>query len=179
MNEEWRDIKGFEGYYLVSNLGEVRSLDRKVKRGKNSLFIHGRDINQFEINSGRMMVNLSLHKKQYHCLVHRLVAEAFLENPNNFPQVNHIDGNPKNNRVDNLEWCNQSHQELHKLYALKVHNSSLLSQPRKIRCVDTGEEYASLGDACRKSGIKLYILFNRLRSGKPDENGHFWDYVLD
>lgn len=97
MQEEWRDISGYEGRYQVSNLGRVKSLPGK-SRGKS---FGNKVLVQFEGKYGYAIVNLS--RKSH--LVHRLVAKAFIDNPNNYRCVNHKDENKKNNTVDNLEWC--------------------------------------------------------------------------
>lgn len=99
MNEIWKDIVGYEGFYQVSNLGRVRSL----KCIKRTIFN----------NSGYEIVNLKVKRKQKNKLVHRLVAETFIPNPFNKEQVNHKDGNKKNNSVDNLEWCSRHENMVH------------------------------------------------------------------
>lgn len=103
--EVWKDIKGFEGVYQVSNLGNVKSLDRYLPYKTNgSKFYKGQEIVKRPNNCGYLRVGLSKNKKQHHYFVHRLVAQTFIENFNNLEQVNHKDGNKLNNRVDNLEW---------------------------------------------------------------------------
>lgn len=106
--EIWKDIKGYEGKYQVSNEGRVRSLyNRGVKREKIlSLLNHP---------SGYSVITLSFNgiHKQY--LVHRLVAMAFIDNPNGYEFVNHKDENKKNNNVDNLEWCTKSYNSIYYL----------------------------------------------------------------
>lgn len=179
MREFWADIPGHVGEYQVSDLGRVRSLSRNVPRGKGTLPVKGKILKQFITNTGRLEVHLSHNGKWQHWLVHRLVATVFLPNPNNFPQINHLNGNPLDNRLANLEWCNQSLNEIHKIHNLKVKNSSLLSQPRKVLLVEHNEIFNSLGEACRKTGIPLYMLFNRLKTGKPDKNGFHWEYVVN
>ena len=107
--EEWKAIQGYEGIYEVSNFGNVRSLPR-YKRGNldSKVFIEGKTIKQVKNNRGYYIVQLSKNNKVKNFSVHRLVAEAFIPNPNNFPQVNHINGNKKDNRVENLEWVSAS-----------------------------------------------------------------------
>ena len=93
--EEWRDIKGFERLYQVSNLGNVRRIIGKKER----------IVKQSPNNQGYLRLTLCKNNVKYSKRVHRLVAEAFLPNPDNLPEVNHKDECKTNNRADNLEWC--------------------------------------------------------------------------
>lgn len=100
MTEIWRDIKGYEGIYQVSNFGNVKRLvgfgcrnERIRKTFKKKKYPY-------------LRVNLCKNNIHQIFSIHRLVAEAFIPNPNNLPEVNHKDENVQNNRVDNLEWCN-------------------------------------------------------------------------
>lgn len=108
-NEIWKDIKGYEGYYQVSNLGRIRSIDRYIYNpgcfGFPYQNIKGRIIKPYDQGSGHLQIILSKEHKCKNYYVHRLVMEAFTENPDNFPCINHKDENGYNNELSNLEWC--------------------------------------------------------------------------
>lgn len=99
MEEHWKDIKDFEGLYQVSNWGRVKSL----KWGKEKIMTPRKD------RGGYLQVHLCKDGKQYMKLAHRLVAQHFIDNPNNLPEVNHKDENKQNNHFENLEWCTRAH----------------------------------------------------------------------
>ena len=109
MNQEvWRDISDLENYYQVSNYGNVRSKDRNVWNGKVYYTKKARIIKKCMSSTGYHIVRLvDGEGKPKTCKVHRLVAYAFIPNHDNKPNINHIDGNPLNNHVNNLEWCTQ------------------------------------------------------------------------
>ena len=99
MTEIWKDIDGYEGLYQVSNLGRVKSLHHnkeKILKGSYA-------------KEGYHLISLSKEGTQKRCLVHRLVATAFIPNPYKLECVNHKDENPRNNNVDNLEWCTKAY----------------------------------------------------------------------
>ena len=99
MLELWKPIAGYEGLYEVSSLGNIASLNYAGKKGIRKNMVPGAD------KDGYLQVALSKNGKVVWRKVHRLVAKAFIDNPDNLPQINHKDENVKNNTVDNLEWC--------------------------------------------------------------------------
>lgn len=112
--EEWRPVKGYEGLYEVSNLGRVRSLDRYIDTVSGlgepyKRFSKGRVLKLLYNNKGYLKITLYNGITDKQKQVHRLVAEAFIPNPDNLPEVNHKDQNPANNCVDNLEWCDRKY----------------------------------------------------------------------
>jgi hypothetical protein len=124
--EKWRCIVGFEDYYQVSSFGAVRSLDRVVKfihRNKETTAtFRGRPIKFYYDRCNYARVTLVVNSNSFKFMVHRLVASSFLMNPNNYPEVNHIDGNKRNNHVSNLEWCSREHNKKH-AYSLGLYTS--------------------------------------------------------
>lgn len=105
MNEIWKPIIDFEGIYEISNLGRCRSLDRYINRKNGSKqFIKGRILTPVKCTNGYLEYQINKDGKRYCKMAHRLVAEAFIPNPENKPEVNHKDEDIINNKVDNLEW---------------------------------------------------------------------------
>lgn len=115
VKEVWISTSELEGYYEVSNLGRVRSIDRLTSRKDTGtiLTLTGKVLAQSADNCGYRRVRLCINKKNITRKVHRLVAEAFIENVCNKPQVNHIDGDKQNNNVSNLEWVTNGENQKH------------------------------------------------------------------
>lgn len=109
----WRDIEGYEGLYQVSNTGRVRSLNYG-RTGKTKVLKQSTD------KGGYKNVNLHKSGKYKTCKIHRLVAQAFIPNPNDLPEVNHIDENKANNQVSNLEWCDRTYNCNYGTYKQRV-----------------------------------------------------------
>lgn len=110
MTEIWKAVKGYEGLYEVSNLGNVRSLDRPFKNKQGIAISKGRILTPFyEEKKGYYQVRLAKNGKNKTYRIHRLVALAFLENPLDYTDVNHKDEDKTNNNVDNLEWCTRKY----------------------------------------------------------------------
>lgn len=153
MVEIWKDIKGYEGLYQVSNLGRIKSLGNLQNRKEKLLKVN--------IYNGYCIVYLYKNNKKKSYLCHRLVAEAFIPNPDNLPQVNHKDENKLNNRVDNLEWCTSKYN---------VNYSSA----KPIMCVETGVVYNSLTEVSEKYNIQLALLSRVCDKNNYRAGGFHW-----
>lgn len=128
MIEEWRPIEGYEGLYEVSNTGRVRSVDRYVKsKGESYWLRKGKMLSPGKDTYGYLFVILTCNGKRKAINVHRLVAKAFIENPDNLPQVNHKDEVKSNNCVENLEWCTAKYNNKYGSRKDKVRESKLKS----------------------------------------------------
>ena len=114
-NEKWSSVVGYEDYYEVSNFGQVRSRDRIVSRSgkRGDMLVKGKLLTPHINPKGYLRLQLSCDGSPKSFLVHRLVAESFIPNPDNKPEVNHINGNKKDNRVSNLEWSTSSENQKH------------------------------------------------------------------
>ena len=166
MEEIWKDIPGFEEYQ-ISNIGRVFS-----KRTKTILKAH-------PDRKGYFRVKFFKHNKGYTFKVHRLVAQAFIPNLYDLPQVNHIDEDKQNNRFDNLEWCDNSYNhnygsrnERARKTLLNRENESL-----PVRCIETGVIYPSICEAVRQTGIRNIgecCRGNRRKAGKLH-----WEYATN
>lgn len=151
---KWKDIKGYENIYQVSNTGEVKSLDRFVycKSGYKR-FIKGKILKIFKQNSGYYFVGLTKNNKTKQFLIHRLVAMTFIENCFKYPEINHKDGNKSNNNILNLEWCSRSYNKKHmydNLLSGKIKKENLSKALKNRKLTDLHK--SKIGDSHR--GIK-------------------------
>lgn len=107
----WKPCPGLEDNYIVSNHGKIKSIDRDIVGRKG--IVKGVELTQRPNHKGYLTVRVAINRKSEDRSVHRLTALAFIPNPNNLPQVNHKDGNKRNNCVSNLEWVSNSQNQLH------------------------------------------------------------------
>lgn len=185
MKEIWKDIEGFEGYYQVSNLGRVKSLDREIvfnngKSEKAKTMIRGRILSITKQTQGYSQVGLCKNGTQKSYRLNRLVAKAFIPNPFGKPEVNHIDGNKDNNRADNLEWVTSQENSIH---ALK--NGLITPYKRPVLKIGLDgtllDEYESLKEAAEKNGISRGNLCMVCKGayGRNTIGGYIWKYKYE
>ena len=174
--EEWRPVKGFEGFYEISNLGNLRSLDRVVQVGKGKRLIKGKPLVRSSCSNGYKFHHISGNGVKKNALIHRLVAEAFIPNPYNLPEVNHIDEDRTNNRVDNLEWVTRSQNLNHGNYQIR----KALSQGKPVIATFNGCEVARFGTegiAARMVGGSQDGISLALRGEIKEYKGFGWEYA--
>lgn len=160
MKEIWKPIENYEGLYEVSNHSRVRSLDwyqtRYSRNGKEYLTLHRGRILKTRLNpSGYPYVNLYKDGVMTSKVLHRLVAIAFIPNPDNLPCINHKDENPANPSISNLEWCTYSYNTRYgtgtkrQVEAFKRSGGNC----KKVLCVETGEIFRSCREAADFAGV--------------------------
>jgi len=103
----WKDIEGCENYQ-INNLGQARSITRIIPRGNHTMTVRGKMLKVSISNEGYCSLNLRKNNKRHAVYLHRVIAKAFIPNPDNKAFIDHRDHNPGNNNIDNLSWCTQS-----------------------------------------------------------------------
>ena len=173
MEEIWKDKKDYEGLYQVSNLGRAKSLDRYIKGKGHSLHLKkGRILKPMKDNNGYLKVRLYNGEKSKTFNLHRLVAEAFIPNPNNLPEVNHKNEIKTDNRVENLEWCDRKYNMT---YGNRLNN---VKKP-VIQYTLDGEfvrEWESAKQAEREGGFNQGSICMCCRGNSKYHKGFKWSY---
>jgi hypothetical protein len=166
----WKEVKGYEGLYLVSDDGRVYALPRTIETSYRTVNRSGKLLKPGKRGKGRTLyefVVLSDGEQSKHHAVHRLVATAFLDNPDNLPEVNHIDENPLNNHASNLEWCDRQ-------YNIEYSKNKPVAQ------YDTDgmkiAEYKSIKYAASLTGISRTSIGNVLNGWSMTAGGYVWKY---
>lgn len=200
IEEIWRDVINYEGLYQVSNMGRVRSLDRWItyKDGREALF-KGKILHLNCNTSGYLEVHLCKQSKGKMIGVHRLVAQSFIDNVDNLPEVDHIDGDKTNNNVTNLRWvthldnCNNPSTTKNISKANSGKNNGMYGKTqsenvkqkvreansKKVICVETGKVYSSIKEAEEDMGVSMSSI-GKCCSGKNKTcKGYHWAYYKE
>ena len=173
--EIWKDISGYVGLYQVSNLGRVKSLTREIERKTGNYKIQGKILSLIKMKNGYLRVGLYKNKKYKLHAEHRLVAQNFLNNPNNFPQVNHKNEVKTDNRVENLEWTTR--EENINFGTRTERCKRKLSKKVKGTNIKSGEiiVFNSTVEA-GKNGFSQSAVCTSCKNKKPHK-GYIWKYV--
>ena len=190
MEEVWKDIKGYENLYQVSNYGNVKSLDRYIKNKNGKMQFYNEKILRPNDSKGYLKVTLSKNNRQRTFRIHVLVAKTFISNPENKPEVNHKDGNKHNNHIDNLEWNTRRENEIHayqkglakpsKKQKEAVAKYAKENYSKKIIQYDLNgnfiKEWNSMADIWRGLGIRASLICRCCKGLRTHTYGYIWKY---
>jgi hypothetical protein len=175
IEEEWRDVVGYDGEYEVSNLGRVRRLPKTIvdscRGGKRRRFLKAKIIKRTISKTGYYTVALGKRNVK----LHRVIAEAFIPNPEGKPYINHKSGVKTDNRICNIEWCTHAENLQHAAHVLGTMN--LLHPMRKVVCVETGIVYDSLATAARDTGTAEQNIWHVCNGHWKTSGGYHWRYA--
>lgn len=169
MEEQWKEIYGFNVLYEISNLGRVRT---KYTKGK----VYCKDYNYLipvDNGNGYLKFNWKSKNKNHTVYLHRLVAEAFIDNPKGYKEVNHIDEDKTNNCVNNLEWCDHQYNSK---FGTKNERAKKKRQ-RDILCIDTGIIYHTLQEIVNEYNVSKTAISNCLHGRCKTCAGKHWRYA--
>lgn len=181
IEEIWKDVYGYEGYYQVSNMGRVRSLDRYIyhngaRNESKMIFIKGKELKPHD--AGRKHLTVCLMKNGIGNIyyIHRLVMETFTENIDNLPRINHKDENPYNNELSNLEWCTHKYNTNYGSCIKKRSEKICKSVSR----YDNNMNYIDTFNSCSQAGKELNIDSSSIakcaRGERNTAGGYIWKY---
>lgn len=168
MEEIWKDIEGYEGIYQVSNLGRVKSL----KHSKEGKLLKGR-----VTGKGYLSVVLFRNSVRKSNSIHRLVAQAFIPNPENKPEVNHIDEDKTNNNIDNLDWSTPKENSNHGTRNDRIAETK--SIPIIVININTGEveEFYGISECARQLGLHKQNITSVLKGKRKQTGGYTFKYL--
>lgn len=184
MQEIWKDIKGYEGLYQVSNFSRIKCIERIVPTKNqygisSSRKIKSKILKPYKRNSKRndnhLVVCLYKNNKSKLFFIHRLIAEAFIPNPNNYPIINHIDGNPLNNKINNLEWSTIQMNTQH------AYNIGLAkpTKTRKINQYTLNDDFIKSWDTIKEAeqSLNLHHIGDCCRKLRNRAGNYHWRYA--
>ena len=185
--EIWKDVENYEGLYQVSNLGRIKSLERDVFNYRGTLINHMEEKILVPVlnNNGYLYVKLCKNGKGKLMLVHRLVAEAFLPNPENKSQVNHKDEVKNNNAVENLEWCTASYnnnygtRNVRMIQNRRSYKLGNHPQAKPVFCVELNKIFDCAISAQEELGIDRSCVGKACRGERNTAGGFHWKFAND
>lgn len=176
--EIWRDIKGYDGLYQVSNEGRVKSVDRVIETSNGKRLYKGRIITPYEKKNGYYTVDLYNKGKKEKKFVHKLVGDTFIPNPHKYTVVDHIDGDKQNNNIENLRWCTQQQNNNFELYRSHQKNNKLKS--KIVYMYDSNDLliaiYPSTKEVERQMNIHSGTVSKWCLGKCEDKKGYKWSY---
>lgn len=185
MTEEWRDVVGYEGLYKVSNKGNVKIVDRydvrKDRWGNNIKYHVKSKIKKTCLNNkGYCMISLTKNNKTKTFLVHRLVAQMFVDNPNNYTEVNHIDENKENNECNNLQWCDRKYNNNYGKQDKECRRVTSKWRMKKVKQFDLNGNLINTFDGIRiaeeKTNIDNRNIIKCCKNKVKTSGGYVWKY---
>lgn len=160
--EIYKNIKGYEGLYEISNYGNIRN----TRSGK---------ILKPDILEGYKRVSLYIKNNKKNYFIHRLLGEHFIPNPENKKQINHIDGDKGNNDIKNLEWVTSSENVIHSCYTLKKRIKSVIQMDLNDKILNI---YQSINEASRNTSICKSNIINTCKNKRNTAGGYKWKYII-
>lgn len=167
---QWKQIDGYENY-SVSDTGLIRNDETSHL------------LKQFDTSTGYKIVHLYKNKKMKNFKVHRLVAQAFIPNSKQEKCVNHINGDKQDNRIENLEWCSHSQNNIHSYRTLgrsscNAIQAMTVAKFKPVQCIETGEKYESVKAAAEKTGVCSANISSCLSKRRLTAGGFHWGYAV-
>ena len=173
MQEIWKDIKNYEGYYQASNFGKIRSIDRKIASGNKTKNLKGKILKASKNNKGYLQINLCVNNIRNKCLVHRLIAQTFMPNPNQLECINHKDENKANNHIENLEWCDYTYNNNYGTFKSRVSSS----KSKSVKCVELSLIFKSQLEASKYFNIKSSAISRCCKNKNRTAGGYHWEFT--
>lgn len=174
--ELWKDVVGYEGLYMVSSNGRVICVGSdRAKRATVSA--NGSLIMSSKENKGYLSVTFTKNNKRTQIQLHRVIAQAFIPNPHNKPQVNHINGVKSDNSIENLEWVTPSENVKHsfKVLGRTIHNKNQTGiYGKAVICIETGIEYVNINEAAKHNNVSASCISNAIKGVQKTSANKTW-----
>lgn len=179
MQEIWKEIKNFENYYEISNKGRLRSKDRIIRNGQGNYLKKGQIVKPIKCTNGYLEYALKKNGKYKIFLAHRLIATYFIPNPDNKPEVNHLDEDITNNCVENLEWCTSKENANYGTRNKRCKENNK-KQCKPIIQLDLKgnriKEYKTIGDASREVKGDISAIIRVCKGRQKTAYNYIWQY---